>query len=87
MCSGGTVEAAAPVEDDADLCRALVVPEEDVDALSTPTVAPPLLFGALAPPGDLLPWAWPSSVGQPLVTTGSCPVVPLLHRSKRAGSR
>jgi hypothetical protein len=29
-----------------------------VDALSTPTVAPPLLFGALAPPGDLLPWAW-----------------------------
>ena len=58
MCSGGTVEAAAPVEDDADLCRALVVPEEDVDALSTPTVAPPLLFGALAPPGDLLPWAW-----------------------------
>ncbi len=29
-----------------------------MDGLPTPTVAPPLLFGALAPPGDLLPWAW-----------------------------
>jgi hypothetical protein len=28
-----------------------------MDALPTPTVASPLLFGAPAPPGDLLPWA------------------------------
>jgi hypothetical protein len=29
-----------------------------MDALPTPTAASPVLFGAPAPPGDLLPWAW-----------------------------
>jgi Pyridoxamine 5'-phosphate oxidase len=29
-----------------------------MDALATPTAAPPVLYGAPAPPGDLLPWSW-----------------------------
>jgi hypothetical protein len=29
-----------------------------MDALDTPTAAAPILFGAPAPPGDLLPWSW-----------------------------
>src|SRR6266545_2158700 len=29
-----------------------------MDALATPTTAPPVMFGAPAPPGDLLPWSW-----------------------------
>ena len=31
---------------------------ENMDALATPTAAPPVLYGAPAPPGDLLPWSW-----------------------------
>jgi hypothetical protein len=29
-----------------------------MDALATPTPAPPVLYGAPAPPGELLPWSW-----------------------------
>ena len=29
-----------------------------MDALATPTAASPVLFGAPAPPGELLPWSW-----------------------------
>jgi hypothetical protein len=29
-----------------------------MDALATPTAAPPVLYGAPAPPGELLPWSW-----------------------------
>ena len=29
-----------------------------MDALATLTAAPPVLFGAPAPPGELLPWSW-----------------------------
>jgi hypothetical protein len=29
-----------------------------MDALATPTAAPPILYGAPAPPGELLPWSW-----------------------------
>lgn len=29
-----------------------------MDALATPTAALPVLYGAPAPPGDLLPWSW-----------------------------
>jgi hypothetical protein len=29
-----------------------------MDALATPTAAAPIMYGAPAPPGDLLPWAW-----------------------------
>jgi Pyridoxamine 5'-phosphate oxidase/Protein of unknown function (DUF5131) len=29
-----------------------------MDALTTPTAAPPVLYGVPAPPGELLPWAW-----------------------------
>jgi hypothetical protein len=29
-----------------------------LDALATPTAAPPVMFGAPAPPGELLPWSW-----------------------------
>jgi hypothetical protein len=29
-----------------------------MDALGTPTAAPPVMFGAPAPPGELLPWSW-----------------------------
>jgi hypothetical protein len=29
-----------------------------MDALTTPTAAPPVLYGAPAPSGELLPWAW-----------------------------
>ena len=29
-----------------------------MDALATPTAASPVLYGAPAPPGDLLPWSW-----------------------------
>jgi hypothetical protein len=29
-----------------------------MDALATPTAAPPVLLGASAPPGELLPWSW-----------------------------
>jgi hypothetical protein len=31
---------------------------ENMDALATPTAAPPILYGAPAPPGELLPWSW-----------------------------
>jgi Pyridoxamine 5'-phosphate oxidase len=31
---------------------------ENMDALATPTAASPVLYGAPAPPGDLLPWSW-----------------------------
>ena len=29
-----------------------------MDALATPTAAPPVLYGAPAPPAELLPWFW-----------------------------
>jgi hypothetical protein len=29
-----------------------------MEAIATPTAAPPLMFGAPAPPGELLPWSW-----------------------------
>jgi Pyridoxamine 5'-phosphate oxidase len=29
-----------------------------MDALAAPTAAPPVLFGAPAPSGELLPWSW-----------------------------
>jgi hypothetical protein len=29
-----------------------------MDALTTPTAAPPVMYGAPAPPGELLPWSW-----------------------------
>ena len=29
-----------------------------MDALATPTAAPPVMFGSPAPPGELLPWSW-----------------------------
>jgi hypothetical protein len=29
-----------------------------VDALAPPTATPPVLYGAAAPPGELLPWSW-----------------------------
>lgn len=29
-----------------------------MDTLATPTAAAPILFGAPAPPGELLPWSW-----------------------------
>src|SRR6266511_2197400 len=30
----------------------------NMEAIATPTAAPPLMFGAPAPPGELLPWSW-----------------------------
>jgi hypothetical protein len=29
-----------------------------MEALAMPTAAPPVLYGAPAPPGQLLPWSW-----------------------------